>query len=88
MAGVSRVVTANLPADLVSRLDELAARLDRSKSWIIKQALAEWIAEEDRRHEMTLEAIRDMDQGRFYTHEEVMAHVELRKRERRENRDK
>lgn len=87
MPGDSRVVTANLPAELVSRLDEYAARLDRSKSWIIKQALAEWIAEEDRRHEMTLEAIHDMDQGRFYTHEEVLAHFEQMKRERRQNRD-
>lgn len=87
MADDSRVVTANLPNDMVSRLDEIAARMDRSKSWIIKQALADWIAEEDRRHELTLEAIRDIDEGRFYTHEEVLAHFEQRQRERRERSD-
>ena len=84
MTDDSRVVTANLPVDLVSRLDEIAARMDRSKSWIIKQAVAEWVAEEDRRYEMTLEAIRTIDEGRFFTHEEVMAHFEHRRRERRE----
>ena len=46
MTDDSRVVTANLPVDLVTRLDEIAARMDRSKSWIIKQAVAEWVAEE------------------------------------------
>ena len=32
MADDGRVVTAKLPDDLVSRMDEIAARMDRSKS--------------------------------------------------------
>ena len=47
MDEAGRVVTANLPAELAGRLDEIATRIDRSKSWIIRQAVAEWIAEED-----------------------------------------
>lgn len=83
-----RVVTANLPDDLVSRMDEVADRIDRSKSWIVREAVSQWLAEEDRRYELTLEALKDVDEGRTIPHEEVLAMVERRKRERREARTK
>jgi predicted transcriptional regulator len=86
MADDGRVVTAKLPDDLVFRLDEIADRIDRSKSWIVRQAVTEWLAEEQRRHELTLEALKDVDEGRTIPHEEVLAMVEQRKRERREAR--
>lgn len=82
MTGKDRVVTANLPAELVSKLDAIAHRIDRSKSWIIRQALAEWLAEEQRRHELTLEALKDFDEGRTFSHEEVLEHFAQRKRDR------
>jgi predicted transcriptional regulator len=77
-----RVVTAKLPADLVARMDEIARRIDRSKSWIVRQAVAEWLAEEQRRYELTLEALKSVDEGRTIPHEEVLARVAQRKRER------
>jgi predicted transcriptional regulator len=70
-----RVVTAKLPNDLVSRLDEVARRIARSKSWIVRQALAEWLAEEQRRYELTLEALRSVDEGRTISQAEVEKHV-------------
>jgi predicted transcriptional regulator len=73
MADDGRVVTAKLPTDLVARLDEIADRIDRSKSWIIRRAIAEWLAEEQRRHELTLEALKDVDEGRTFTQEEIEA---------------
>lgn len=78
-----RVVTANLPDDLVSKMDEVADRIDRSKSWIVRVAVAEWLAEEQLRYELTLEALKDVDEGRTMSHEEVLAMMEQRKRERR-----
>lgn len=83
MTDDGRVVTAKLPDDLVSQMDEIADRIDRSKSWIVRQAVAEWLAEEQRRHELTLEALKDVDEGRTIPHEEVLAMVEQWKRERR-----
>lgn len=71
MADVGRVVTANLPDDLVSRMDVVARRIDRSKSWIVRQAVAEWLADEERRHELTLEALKDVDEGRTFSQEEI-----------------
>lgn len=79
-----RVVTASLPDKLVARMDEVADRNDRSKSWIVRQAVIEWLAEEQRRHELTLEALKDVDDGRTIPHEEMLAWVEQCKRERRE----
>ncbi|HEX5237413.1 MAG TPA: ribbon-helix-helix domain-containing protein [Sphingomicrobium sp.] len=86
MPDEGRVVTAKLPDELVSRLDEAAGRIERSKSWIVRQAVAEWLSEEQRRYELTLEALRDVDEGRTIPHEEVLAMIQQRKRERREAR--
>ena len=70
-----RVVTANLPADLVSRMDEIAQRIGRSKSWIVRAAVTDWLAEEQRRYELTLEALKDVDEGRVIPHEDIMREV-------------
>ena len=86
MAEDGRVVTTKLPDDLVKEMDDVAARMDRSKSWIVRQAVAEWLAEEQVRYEMTLEALKEVDEGRTIPHEEVLEMVEQRKRERREAR--
>ena len=88
MADDGRVVTAKLPDDLVSLMDDVADRIDRSKSWIVRQAVTEWLAEEQRRYELTLEGLKDVDEGRTIPHEEVLAMVEQRKRERRESSDR
>ena len=74
-----RVVTANLPEDLAIRLDEIAERIERTRSWIIRQALVEWLAEEQRRHELTLEAMQDFEEGRVFSHEDILAMMALKK---------
>jgi predicted transcriptional regulator len=82
MSERGRVVTANLPEDLVVRMDEIATRMDRSKSWIIRQAVSEWIAEEERRDELTREALKDVDEGRTIPHEEVLERFARKRRDR------
>jgi len=57
----TRVVTSHLPSDLAEKLDGLAQRLDRPKGWVVKQAIASYVALEDERHRMTLEALADVD---------------------------
>jgi hypothetical protein len=44
----TKVVTAHIPLPLVEKVDRLAARLDRPRSWIVKQALAAWVDREER----------------------------------------
>jgi len=39
----TKVITAHVPLVLADKVDRLATRLDRSRGWIVKQALAAWI---------------------------------------------
>lgn len=69
----TRVVTAHLPTDLADKLDGLAERLDRPRGWIVKEALASYVALEEKRHRLTMEALADADAGRTLEHAEVEA---------------
>lgn len=82
MADEGRVVTAKLPDDLVSEMDELAQRMDRSKSWIVRQAVSEWLAEEGRRNDLTREAMKSVDEGSFLSQEDVEKHFAARRTQR------
>lgn len=82
MSDDGRVVTAKLPDDLVSEMDEVAERIDRSKSWIVRQAVAEWLAEERRRYELTLEAMKSVAEGRSYSQEEIEEHFAAKRKAR------
>ena len=80
MTNEGRVVTAKLPETLVSQMDEVAKRIDRSKSWIMRQAVAEWLAEEQRRYELTLEALKSVEEGRLLSQDEVDGHFVSRRK--------
>lgn len=67
----TRVVTAHLPIELADKVDQWAALIDRPRGWIVKQALAEWVALEEERHRLTLEALADVDVGRTVDDERV-----------------
>lgn len=69
----TRVVTAHLPADLAEKLDGLAERLDRPRGWIVKEAIASYISLEDKRYQLTLEALADVDANRAVDHVEIEA---------------
>jgi predicted transcriptional regulator len=69
----TRVVTAHIPNELAEQIDQLAARLDRPKGWIVKQALTSWVALETKRHQLTLEGLADVDSGRIVDHASIDA---------------
>lgn len=69
----TRTVTAHLPEELATQVDDLAARLERSKNWIIRQALADWLAQEKERNRMTRQALADVDAGNVIDHQAVQA---------------
>jgi predicted transcriptional regulator len=72
----TRSVTAHVPVDLAERVDELAERLDRSRNWIVKQALSAWLDQEEERSRLTREALADVDAGRVVDHQAVQAWAE------------
>jgi predicted transcriptional regulator len=58
---------------LAHKVDELAVRLDRSRGWIVKQALSAWIGHEEERDRLTVEALADVDDGNILDHDAVRA---------------
>ena len=69
----TKVLTAHVPLPLAEKVDALAARLERPRGWIIKQALAAFIDQEEERRRLTLEALADVDAGRLLGHQAVQA---------------
>lgn len=69
----SRVLTAHVPLPLAEKVDRIAARMDRSRNWIVKQALDAWVSQEEERRRMTLEAMADVDAGCVIDHQAVQA---------------
>ena len=76
MAAATRVITAHVSADLADKVDVLAERMDRSRGWIMKQALTAWIDQEEERHQLTLEALHDVDAGNVIDHHSIVAWAE------------
>lgn len=69
----TKVLTAHVPQSLADKVDQMAARLERSRGWIVKQALAAWIDQEEERRRLTLEALADVDAGRVIDPQAVQA---------------
>lgn len=69
----TKVLTAHIPLPLAEKVDQLAARLERSRGWIVKQALMAWIDQEEERRRLTLEALEDVDAGQVIDHQAVQA---------------
>ncbi|MDR0781814.1 MAG: ribbon-helix-helix domain-containing protein [Pseudomonadales bacterium] len=67
----TRTVTAHVPVALAERVDQAADRMERSKNWIIRQALATWLDQEEEHNRLTREALADVDTGRVIPHEMV-----------------
>ena len=76
MASDTKVMTAHVPIGLAEKVEAMASRLERSRGWVMKQALAAWVDQEEERHRMTLEALADVDAGRVIDHQAIQAWAE------------
>ena len=72
----TKVLTAHVPLELADKVDQMAARLERSRGWVMKQALSAWIDLEEERDRLTREALADVDAGRIIDHQAVQAWAE------------
>ena len=72
----TRVLTAHIPTSLADKVDVLAERLERSRGWVVKQALAAWVEQEEERHRLTLEALADLQTSPGIPHDAVSAWAE------------
>lgn len=69
----TKVLTAHVPMDLANKIDQMATRMERSRGWIVKQALADWVDQEEQRSRLTREAMADVDAGRVIDQQAVQA---------------
>ncbi|MDK4720794.1 ribbon-helix-helix domain-containing protein [Rhizobium sp. CNPSo 3968] len=65
----TKVLTTHVPLSLAEKVDQIAARLERSRGWIVKQALNDWVALQEERQRLTLEALADVDAGNVVDHQ-------------------
>jgi predicted transcriptional regulator len=72
-SAATKVLTAHVPLPLAEKVDQLAIRLERSRGWIMKQALSAWIDQEEERSRLTREALVDVDAGSVIDHQAVQA---------------
>ncbi len=69
----TKVLTAHVPLPLADKVDQMAARLDRSRGWVVKQALGAWVAQEEERSRLTFEGRADLEAGLLIDHQAVQA---------------
>ena len=72
----TKVVTAHVPLSLAEKVDQIVARLDRPRGWIVNQALSAWVRQEEERQRLTLEALVDVDAGRVIDHQVIQTWVD------------
>ena len=73
------VTSVRLSSDVEAPLEQLAQKLDRSKNYIINQAIKEFVARqsmEDARWGDTLEALESIKSGKVVTAKEVTLWLE------------
>lgn len=68
-------VTIDLDTDLDDEVGAIAAVLDRPKSWVVEQALRDFVAVQRWQLAAIDEGIRQADAGQLIPHEDVVARV-------------
>jgi predicted transcriptional regulator len=72
----TQTITSQVPTDLARQIDDLAERIERPRTWVVRQALARYVAVEEQRHRMTLEALADVDGQRGVDHAQIEAWID------------
>ncbi len=73
------MTSVRMSDELLARLERTAEQLRRSKGWIIKDAVEEYLAREElkqRRNQATLESWEDYQAGRTIDGDQVMEWIE------------
>lgn len=71
-------ISARIDASLLSGLDQLAEQYDRSRSWLVAQAVREYVERETEFMEFVKGGEDDIAAGRVHTQEEVETWIEDR----------
>ncbi len=69
-------VSLRVPADLIETLDNIAAALERSRSWVMLRALRQYVADEGQEVLDVQEGIAELDRGEGILIEDVLAEMD------------
>ena len=73
MAADTVVLTVRIPVALQQQLDTVAQVMERSRTWVITQALEHFVAVQAWQVEEIRKALAEVDAGDFATAEEIAA---------------
>jgi len=68
-------ISVRLPADIVEKLDKIAAILERPRSWVILDAVREYLADEGQEMLDIQAGIEELDRGEGIPFEDVLAEM-------------
>lgn len=66
-----RTISFRIPADKVAELDAIAKAMHRDRSYLLNEAVENYLSEQKRFAAMVNEGIRAAERGEFVDHEEV-----------------
>jgi predicted transcriptional regulator len=69
-------VSIRVPADVVERLDKVAAILERPRSWVILRAIRQYLADEGQEVLDVQEGIEELERGEGIPFDEVLAEMD------------
>ena len=73
------MTSVRMSDQLMTELESISEKLDRSKGWVIKDALSQYVARIEQNERMlreTKQALSDIESGNFVDGEEVMNWIE------------
>jgi len=76
-----RNISIRISDETREKLDQLAAGKDRSRNWVVKEALEQYIHHQDWIIEAITEAVKEADNagpGDLIPHEDVMAEIDAK----------
>jgi len=67
----TKVLTAHVPIELAQKVDLLAESSERSRGWIIKRALAEYVERAELRQSMIQQGLEAVERGETLSNAEA-----------------
>ncbi len=67
-----RTASIRIDDEKITRLDRLAATIDRSRSWVVNQAIEQYLDHEEWFAEAVKEGVAAADRGDLVPHEEAV----------------
>lgn len=82
MSSTEKTISFRAVAEKIDALDSLAAALDRSRSYLINEAITNYIESQAYQDALVRKGLEEMREGRVVSHEEVVKRVKRARRSR------